>query len=85
MVINFIYINIDFSLGQNCSVIQIYFSADKVSNKVDLQLADLLPTSKSFYRYFGSLTTPPCYESVKWTVLQSTFKIPKKTVRYNEM
>ncbi|XP_039287257.1 carbonic anhydrase [Nilaparvata lugens] len=40
--------------------------------------ATLLPDDRSrFYRYQGSLTTPPCTESVVWTVMHSSVPISK--------
>lgn len=37
---------------------------------LELDLAALLPTDKGYYTFDGSLTTPPCSESVHWIVLK---------------
>ncbi|KFQ49456.1 Carbonic anhydrase 9, partial [Nestor notabilis] len=41
-------------------------------------IAGLLPANlKYYYHYNGSLTTPPCYETVKWTVFNQTMLISR--------
>ena len=42
----------------------------------DLRLRELLPKEKQiFFRYPGSLTTPPCSEAVVWTVFADSLPI----------
>jgi len=38
----------------------------------------LLPKNKDYYRFSGSLTTPPCSEGVRWIVLENYLNISKK-------
>ena len=35
----------------------------------------LLPSSRGYYRYSGSLTTPPCAEVVEWLVLRTPVRV----------
>ncbi|KFP04233.1 Carbonic anhydrase 9, partial [Calypte anna] len=42
-------------------------------------IAGLLPANLKFYfHYNGSLTTPPCYQTVKWTVFNQTVLISRE-------
>jgi len=43
-------------------------------------LMDLIPTNKQYYRFNGSLTTPPCSEGVKWIVLGKHLKVSKAQI-----
>ena len=40
-------------------------------DKVNIDVATLLPRDRNYYTFAGSLTTPPCSESVTWFVLKS--------------
>ena len=35
----------------------------------------LLPAAHSYYRYSGSLTTPPCSETVDWLLLADSIQV----------
>ncbi len=41
---------------------------------------ELLPQDKHYYRFNGSLTTPPCTEGVRWFVLKTPVTISKEQV-----
>ncbi|XP_052072583.1 carbonic anhydrase 7-like isoform X1 [Mytilus californianus] len=44
-------------------------------------LRSLFPRSTDvFYRYYGGMTTPPCYESVIWTIFQEHIRISERQI-----
>ena len=50
-----------------------------------LSLENFLPNgaaSQHFYRYAGSLTTPPCFESVTWTVFHEPLTISERQMSF---
>ncbi len=47
---------------------------------VNLELSMHLPKDNQAYHYVGSLTTPPCSESVQWLVLRNTAKVTAEQV-----
>lgn len=75
-----------FSAGANNPVIEKLWSKipekegkiQKVS--VPINVMDLLPEDRTYYRFNGSLTTPPCTEGVRWLVMKMPVPVSEKQV-----
>jgi carbonic anhydrase len=46
--------------------------------KSQINAADMLPASRGYYTFNGSLTTPPCSEKVRWLVLKTPVTASKE-------
>lgn len=46
-----------------------------------INVGDLLPATRQFIHYTGSLTTPPCTEGVAWYVLQTPIEMSEDQIR----
>jgi len=49
--------------------------AEATIDGVSVNAIDMLPADRSYYRYDGSFTTPPCTEGVKWFVLRTPVEL----------
>ena len=59
---------------------------NSVSITETLPIAKLLPNTDNYYRFNGSLTTPPCSEGVRWIVLKESKMISgDQKVTWNKM
>lgn len=48
--------------------------------EISIDPTQLLPATRSYFTYMGSLTTPPCSEGVLWLVLKTPTQISKEQV-----
>lgn len=48
--------------------------------QASVDLNNLLPASRAYYTYMGSLTTPPCSEGVLWLVLKQAVQISPEQI-----
>lgn len=55
-------------------------AGDKNALAQGLSVTQLLPKERDYYRYNGSLTTPPCSEGVRWLVLKKPATASKAQV-----
>lgn len=49
-------------------------------DRVAVSAADLVPSGTQFFRYMGSLTTPPCSEGVNWFVASEAISVSRAQV-----
>jgi carbonic anhydrase len=55
-------------------------AGDKAALPAVLNVAQMLPKERDYYRFNGSLTTPPCSEGVWWLVLKRAALVSKAQV-----
>ncbi|MCW9048439.1 MAG: carbonic anhydrase family protein [Gammaproteobacteria bacterium] len=55
-------------------------AGDKHSLTTVMSANDLLPENRDYYRFNGSLTTPPCTEGVRWFVMKNTVSASDKQI-----
>ncbi len=54
---------------------------EKIVNTVKVNAEELLPLDRKVYRYFGSLTTPPCSQGVNWIVMQQPVELSQDQIQ----
>ena len=54
---------------------------EKKEIKDTVDAAALLPEVKTYYRYAGSLTTPPCTEGVTWLLLKTPVQLSEAQIK----
>ena len=80
-------IGIMFKIGKENKALKKF--QNKISNKLNhknkitsyLNPEELLPKTKDYYRFNGSLTTPPCSEGVRWFVFKDAVEMSKEQLK----
>jgi len=73
--------------GQMNKIIQVLWdnlpkevNKENVVSGISVNASGLLPKERSYYHYFGSLTTPPCSEGVNWSVLKTPIEVSEAQI-----
>ena len=53
---------------------------EKVALSSDISPLEILPENHDYYRFNGSLTTPPCSEGVRWLVMKQPISASKEQI-----
>ncbi|KAG8182924.1 hypothetical protein JTE90_028746 [Oedothorax gibbosus] len=65
-------------LEKLCDVLSEISELDqRVELPVDIDLVNMFPADQSYWTYPGSLTTPPCYESVTWILFKNPITLSR--------
>ena len=78
--------------AENKALAPVFANAPKQETAVStianamVNAADFLPATRTYWRYNGSLTTPPCSEGVKWHVLTTPVEVsPAQIAAYKSL
>lgn len=82
-VFSFLFELSDFNNTQLDTLLNSISHAKHINETSELQMSinELLPSKellKDYYRYLGSLTTPPCTEGIIWNIFKEKIKISKQ-------
>lgn len=55
-------------------------AGDKAAMASQVKAGELMPEDRDYYRFNGSLTTPPCSEGVLWMVMKNPVTVSQKQV-----
>ncbi|MBZ0220715.1 MAG: carbonic anhydrase family protein [Candidatus Methylomirabilis sp.] len=56
-------------------------AGEKKSVEASINAGELIPSESGYFTYSGSLTTPPCSESVKWIVLKKPIQMSAAQIK----
>ncbi|MDP3404719.1 MAG: carbonic anhydrase family protein [Brevundimonas sp.] len=62
------------------SVLEAVTTPGEADDRPTLDLTALLPEQRDYFRYEGSLTTPPCSETVAWAVLAEPITVSEAQI-----
>jgi carbonic anhydrase len=64
----------------NPLIARLWANAGSEPTRMEIRTSNLLPADRRYYRYAGSLTTPPCAEGVRWHVLRGELIVSPEQV-----